>query len=50
METTKRFGEGYRKKVQGEKAEGICEVCGGELEIDRESGESHCPVCEDPEQ
>jgi len=49
MGIIKRFGELYRKfRRRGIPTE-ICEVCGGELEIDPESGERHCPVCENPE-
>lgn len=28
----------------------ICEICGERLEIDPESGECRCPVCEMPEE
>jgi len=28
-------------------AERVCAVCGAELEIEPESGELHCPVCEE---
>ncbi|UFS69877.1 hypothetical protein LPW11_18565 [Geomonas sp. RF6] len=27
--------------------ERVCAVCGSELEIEPESGELHCPVCEE---
>ena len=49
MGDSKRFGETYRTWAKGEKPEGICEVCGGELEIDPESGEKSCPSCDSPE-
>lgn len=49
MEGSKRFGETYRTWATGEKPEGICEVCGGELEMDPESGEQSCPSCDNPE-
>ena len=50
MSTDKRFGEKYRKPAKDALPSGICEVCGAELEIDPESGEVHCPVCEYPEE
>jgi rubrerythrin len=50
MGTDKRFGEEYRKAAKGTLPSGICEVCGTELEMEPESGESHCPVCESPEE
>ena len=49
MGVLQRFGEMYRKWSKGATPPGICEICGGELEIDPESGEGRCPVCEDPE-
>ncbi len=49
MEVLKRFGEMYRKWRRGATPSEICEVCGEEMEIDRETGEGHCPVCENPE-
>lgn len=33
----------------GREPETICPLCGGEMEVDPESGETHCPVCEDNE-
>ena len=43
----------YREQIvssQGkDKDEILCTICGGDLEIDAESGEYHCPVCEDQE-
>ena len=45
-----QFGETYRMNTRDEASPEICEVCGGELDIDPESGESHCPVCENPEE
>ncbi len=50
MGVLKRFGAIYRKWRSGPTPPGICEVCGGDLDVDRESGEGHCPVCENPEQ
>ncbi len=50
MEIVKKFGELYRKGQKRSPPAGICEVCGGETEIEAESGEEHCPVCENPEQ
>jgi len=49
MGVLKRFGEIYRKWGKGALPPGICEVCGGAMEVDPESGEEHCPVCENPE-
>ncbi|KAF0221554.1 MAG: hypothetical protein FD174_323 [Geobacteraceae bacterium] len=49
MGVLQRFGEMYRKWRRGAIPSEICEVCGEELEIDPESGEGHCPVCENPE-
>jgi hypothetical protein len=28
----------------------LCEICGGEMDMEPESGEQHCPVCENPEE
>jgi rubrerythrin len=49
MGVLQRFGEMYRKWRRGAIRQEICEVCGEELEIDPESSEGHCPVCENPE-
>ena len=49
MGDTKRFGEEYRRQ-KGEVPADICELCGEKLEIDPETGEGHCPVCENPEE
>jgi hypothetical protein len=46
----KRFGKMYRDLIKGAPSPGICEVCGGEIEADPESGEEHCTVCENPEE
>lgn len=27
----------------------LCEICGAEMDVDQESGEQHCPVCESPD-
>ncbi len=50
MGNMKRFGEEYWQRRKGEIPAEICEVCRGELEMDPESAEGHCPVCENPEQ
>lgn len=49
MGVLKRFGEKYRKRRTEEMPSATCEVCGERLDLDRESGEEHCPVCENPE-
>jgi len=49
MGVLQRFGEMYRKWRKGVIPPEICEACGGELDVDPESRESHCPVCENPE-
>jgi len=50
MEISKKFGELYRQWEKDATPPGICEVCGGELEIEAESSEEHCPACENPEE
>ena len=50
MGVIKQFGEAYRRQTKEETPAVICEVCGGEMEIDPDSGEGHCPVCENPEE
>ncbi len=50
MGVLERFGEMYRKLRKGATPPEICEICGAELESDPESGEKHCPVCENPEE
>ncbi len=50
MGNLERFGEQYRKGLMPAVPPELCEVCGEELEIDPESGEGHCLVCEDPEE
>ncbi len=50
MGKTAQFGETYRMQAKNEPPPDLCEVCGGELDIDPESGEGHCPVCENPEE
>ena len=50
MGVLKRFGEMYRSWKREAAPADVCEVCGGELEIDPESGDGHCPVCESSEQ
>ncbi len=47
MGTDKKFGKGYRESTRGAVPSEICEICGGELEIDPESGEVCCPICEE---
>lgn len=49
MQVIKQYGEIYREHRKEALSSGICEVCGEEMEIDPESGEEHCPVCENPE-
>lgn len=49
MGVLQRFGEMYRKWRRGAIPPEICEVCGGEMDVDPESRESHCPACENPE-
>jgi predicted RNA-binding Zn-ribbon protein involved in translation (DUF1610 family) len=46
----KLFGETYRHSIKESHCREVCEMCGTELEIDRESGESYCPVCDLPEE
>lgn len=50
MGDSQRFGENFRKWSKGGKSPEMCEVCGEKMEMDPESGEGHCPVCEEPEQ
>lgn len=50
MTDLKRCGETYRKLRQEAIPPGICAVCGELLDADPESGEEHCPVCENPEE
>jgi len=50
MGAHKQFGETYRRQTRNETPQGVCEVCGGELEVDMETGDEHCPVCENPEE
>lgn len=50
MGVTKRFGDKYHEIMKDVPSSGICEVCGELLEIDPESGEEHCPICESPEE
>ena len=50
MGILKRFGKMYRDFTKRAPSSGICEVCGEELEVDPESGEEHCPTCENPEE
>jgi hypothetical protein len=49
MGVLRRFGEMYRRWKKDPLSPEICEVCGGKMDIDPESRESHCPVCENPE-
>lgn len=49
MGDAKRFGEEYRRAHKEEVPANICELCGEELDIDPDSGEVHCPVCENQE-
>ncbi len=50
MSDSKRYGEEYRQAHKGQIPVNICELCGEPLDIDPESGEVHCPVCETPEE
>lgn len=50
MGVLKRFGENYRKRNKEGIPSSVCEVCGEKLEVDQDSGEEHCRVCENPEQ
>ncbi len=50
MGDTKRFGEEYRRRQKVEVPADICELCGEKLEVDPETGECHCLVCEDSEE
>ncbi len=51
MTETKRFGEEYRRSHKEVVVPAdVCELCGGPMEIDPESGEGHCPVCEEEEE
>lgn len=49
MRLTGRFVKisGKEKRVDGRIL--FCELCGAEYEVDPESGEFHCPVCEEME-
>lgn len=49
MVLLKRFGEVYRELSKDIPSPKACEVCGEDLEVDPESGEEHCPVCENAE-
>jgi len=50
MGLLKLFGEKYRNYGKRMPSPEICDVCGEELDIDPESGEEHCPACENPEE
>jgi hypothetical protein len=50
MGLLKRFGNRYRDSIKEATSPGICGVCGEEMEIDPESGEEHCPECDNPEE
>jgi len=39
-----------RKEHAGERRKLLCEICGERLEIERESGEYRCSVCDMPEE
>lgn len=47
MGGTKRFGKEYREEVGAKVPAEICPLCGERLEVDAESGEAYCPVCEE---
>ena len=38
------------KEIRQENRHWFCETCGNPLEIDSESGEQLCPVCDVPEE
>ena len=46
MGTYSRLAAVPSKGTMTEKRVNICELCGERLEIDAESGEQYCPVCE----
>ncbi|HEX8960451.1 MAG TPA: hypothetical protein VF775_02670 [Geobacteraceae bacterium] len=50
MRTVDRFKNDERKDARKESPSLLCELCGAECETDPESGELHCPVCENPEE
>ncbi|SNB45871.1 hypothetical protein [Geobacter sp. DSM 9736] len=50
MRVLVRRGEKVRIWETIEDPKVVCEVCGTEMEADRESGEVHCAVCEGSEQ
>ncbi len=50
MGASQKYGEAYRKQRKEATPPELCEVCGSEMEVDPESGETHCPVCENPDQ
>lgn len=50
MGVLRSFGERYRKRSKEAIPPANCEVCGERLDVDREGGEGHCPVCENPEE
>lgn len=49
MGILQRFGESYRKRLVEPLPPEICEICGGVMDVDPESGERHCPVCDNPD-
>ncbi len=50
MGTFSRLTSVPHKGTRVERRVLVCEICGERLEVDRESGERHCPVCEMPDQ
>lgn len=49
MRASGHFAKTSGKWKQVERTAWVCELCGGECELDRESGEYRCPVCDNPE-
>jgi hypothetical protein len=49
MRTFSRQATLTHKGTRAEKCILVCDLCGERLEIDVESGEQRCPVCEIPE-
>jgi rubrerythrin len=49
MRTFSRLATMPQKGARTEKRVLVCDLCGERLEIDTESGEQRCPVCEMPE-
>ncbi len=50
MRTFSRLAAAPLKGTRVERRVLVCDICGERLEIDRESGERRCPVCDIPEE